>query len=381
MSPGEVLRNAVEVFEATATRARSPEEIEGFLAFVPSTPRHSPIRVQLLFHDGDLSSFLVQRADRWRGLQVLNPDAGSFRLHVAYGRKEVRSVEGVFAVLASGLEGMHRLVTISGSDFWNVAIRRFLKRGYPRLVRPFLRQTDLRQALEGLQRQVGPQGQVVVEEISMKEHRAEDHGVDHPSAYDTDRKWTERSVPDAFDEARQRQQWFKSIKFRVERRDLARKRPVQIATGRVYKDGQVYLDRSYREFAHGLLPVLEGAARDTMKLFAHRGLRERGYEPARPLEIVYGTDVFDDNGTLQRFTKTLMQYPRATKAVLHANPYLHVSVADFVDGSSVELWVLSARRVLLVPQAKASVAALGRLTSYIFSQFREGAVREYIGDE
>jgi hypothetical protein len=379
MSRSQVLRNAVELFEATAAHARSPGEIEAFLAFLPGTPRYTLIRVQLLFHEGDLSSLLLQTADRWRGIRVLNPDASAFVLELTYGRKHLRSVQGVFAILPSSADGIHRLVTICASDFWNVAIRRFVNRGYPRLVRPFLKQADLRKALEGLQREIGARGLVIVQEMSMKERRTEDRRGDRAPAYDSDRKWTERAVPDAFDEARERHQWFRSVKFRVERPDPIRGSTHRIVTGRLYKDGQVHFDRSYREFADGLLSVLESGACETMKLFMRRGLRERGYEPARPLEIVYGTDVFD-NGTLQRFAENLMRYPHATKAVLHANPYLHVSVADFVDGSSVELWVLSPRRVLLVPQAKASVAALGRLTSYIFSRFREGSVREYSVD-
>ena len=213
----------------------------------------------------------------------------------------------------------------------------------------------------------------------MKERRRD---VDSPRAsatYDTERKWTERTVGGVFDEALERQQWFTSIRFRIDHRSSERHRFVPVASCRLYKYGHLHLNRLYREFTDGLFPVLERVAHDRMALFRNRGIRERNYESAAPLEIVYATNVFDDIDALEHFTDTLMKYPHATKALFHSNPYLHASVADFRDGSSFEVWILSPRRILLVPQAKASTAALGRLTSYIFSHFREGDVGEYSG--
>lgn len=55
----------------------------------------------------------------------------------------------------------------------------------------------------------------------------------------------------------------------------------------------------------------------------------------------------------------------------------HASIADVLDGSSFEIWVVSPNRVLIVPQAKSSVAAFMRLISHIFSEFGEGNIAEY----
>ena len=51
---------------------------------------------------------------------------------------------------------------------------------------------------------------------------------------------------------------------------------------------------------------------------------------------------------------------------------------ELVDGSSFDLWILSPARVLIAPQAKASPQALERITSYIFYEFREGNIKEYV---
>jgi len=110
-----------------------------------------------------------------------------------------------------------------------------------------------------------------------------------------------------------------------------------------------------------------------------RGVRERNYQPGLPIEISYGHDIFVDAEEVRRFGDVISKYPNATKAVYHANPYYHASVADFLEGSSFGIWVLSPRRILLVPQAKSSEKAFERLISYIFSEFREGTIGEYSG--
>ncbi len=55
----------------------------------------------------------------------------------------------------------------------------------------------------------------------------------------------------------------------------------------------------------------------------------------------------------------------------------HASIADVLDGSSFEIWVVNPDRILIVPGPKASVAGFIRLISHIFSEFGEGNVAEY----
>lgn len=59
------------------------------------------------------------------------------------------------------------------------------------------------------------------------------------------------------------------------------------------------------------------------------------------------------------------------------SPNVHASIADFIDGSSFEVWVLSPKRILIVPGPKCSIPALMRFTNYIFEEFEEGEIAEY----
>lgn len=379
---GRRMENAIELFEEKARTATSYGQVDEFLAFVPGTLRYVAFRIYLLFHAGDLVSLLSERARYIDGLTVLNPEVGAFGLQREYGRKEVRSVRGVFTILPSSVANIHRLVSVCRGDFWNIAVKRYVLHSYPRIVPVFFRQTELRKALEGFESGLGSEYRLMVGEVSMKERRA---GLDSdrgPVVYDTDRKWTYRTIRDVFDEALERRQWHTSIAFHVQRLVKERDRYARVAFCRVYKYGDVHFDRLYREVTDILLPVLEKAAKERMELFSNRGIRERrerGFEPAMPLEITYTLDVFDQTENLRRFADVIRKYPHATKAVFHSNPYFHASVADFLDGSSFEVWVLSPRRILVVPQAKASAPALERLISHISIEFREGDLGEYSG--
>jgi hypothetical protein len=379
MSVREVETSALERFEYTVRTAVSPRQVESFLQLLPGTPRHIAIRVYLVYHQGDLVDFLLRRAGRRAGLTAVNPRGGGFAVQRTHGRERVRTAEGILSILPSTVDHIFRLVTVSRSEFWDKAVRPFVAEAYPGLVRVFFRQTEMRTAFNQLQTSLGPLRRLTVDSFSVRERRLDEELQAPPPAYDSGRKWTQMTVRQAFDEAAERQQWFKSIGFRLEREHTAPMHPTLLASGRLYKHGHLSVDGSYGDFAEKLLPVLEGAAHQRTELFANRGKIDRQYEPTRPLQLVYPRPLFEDSDNMQRFTDTLMRYPRATKALLHSNPYLHASVADFLDGSSLDVWILSGTRVLLIPQARASVAALQRLTEYLFSEFREGEVSEYIG--
>jgi len=381
MSVREVEASAVELFEHTVRTATSPRQVENFLDSLPGTPRYTAIRVYFVYHDGDLVHFLLRRAERRAGLTGVNPEAGGFALQRTYGREHVRAAQGILSVLPSTVDHIFRMVTISRSDFWDRAVHRFVRDTYPALVRVFFRQAELRTALSDLQSHLDPARRLMVEDFSVRERRLAEEVPASPVAYDSGRKWTHMTVSEAFDEALERQQWFRSIGFRLEHQRSPSRHPTLLASGRVYKHGHLHVNGLYADFAAAMLPALERAGHERLKLFANRGKTEREYRPARPLQLVFGRPVFDNRDNMRQFTETLMRYPRATKALLHSNPYLHASVADFLDGSSLDVWILSATRVLLIPQAKASVAALQRLTEYIFSEFREGEVGEYISGQ
>jgi hypothetical protein len=65
---------------------------------------------------------------------------------------------------------------------------------------------------------------------------------------------------------------------------------------------------------------------------------------------------------------------RSGIAVLHENPYVHVSLIDFLDGSAFDIFATTPYAVTLIPQVDASAFSLNRLCNHIFENFREGEI-------
>lgn len=382
MTATEPTRDTMEAFEHAVAASASASEVRDFLESVTRTHPYTPVRMYLLFYEGDLRAYLARRAGRSADLRVANPEAGGFELQLTYGREHVRTVRGLFNILPSTVDRLYRLVSVSHSDFWNIAVQRFVKNDYPRLARVFFRQIELRQGMESLEHELSPHYRLVVKQTSVVKGRRTGRRIPPAGAeYDTERQWSDEGITihQAFDGAQEFDQLFTRVGFQMEASRLTPPTMEGMASCQLHKGGQVYLTGLYAKLASGLLPVLERAVGERLKLFERRGLIERDYEPAKPLEITFRRPLFADRETLQQFIELLVNYRRATTAVVHGNPYVHASVADFDDGSSFELWVLNPKRILLLPRSRASIAALGRLTEYVFSEFEEGDVSEYVG--
>ncbi|MFX0139071.1 MAG: hypothetical protein ACFFDN_35850, partial [Candidatus Hodarchaeota archaeon] len=62
------------------------------------------------------------------------------------------------------------------------------------------------------------------------------------------------------------------------------------------------------------------------------------------------------------------------------NPYVHVTITDYIDNSNYEIWVLSDNRISIVPQTVCSMSSLNRLCDHISKDFQEGNIKENIED-
>jgi len=73
----------------------------------------------------------------------------------------------------------------------------------------------------------------------------------------------------------------------------------------------------------------------------------------------------------------MRKLPSSSVSILHGNPYVHLSILDYKDGSVFDIWVLSPDVITIVPQMKGTVAAIKRVINYIFDSYAEGQIREY----
>jgi hypothetical protein len=102
--------------------------------------------------------------------------------------------------------------------------------------------------------------------------------------------------------------------------------------------------------------------------------RQPGSTDVSAIDIQFGETVFQGREDNVTFISSLDQMARSGIAVLHENPYIHVSLIDFFDGSAFDIFATSRKAVTIVPQVGASPFSLNRLCNHIFENFREGMI-------
>ena len=365
-------------FENWASYADSASEIISHLSISPRATQHSKIRQYILFHEGDLTKLLFKKSVEGISnirLELINERASSFRLSL-YSKSRENQISGVLTVIDSDTPNFFRLITVSYSDFWEKIVKKLVRNLYPEAMPVFFKQDETRNALLSLQNFLGSSYQIVISEVTMK-RKIIDESRPTTGKVETDRLWTKLFVSEAFEQALEGNYWFTSIQFDIRRMLRSTERFVKIATGRIYKQGFINYDLRHNEIENSIIKTLEAFAAERLNFLSGRGLRERNFIPNVPLQITYGRDFFDEVSEVRRFGEVIAKFPKSTRAVYHANPYYHASVADFLDGSSFEIWILSSRRILIVPQAKCTPQALERLIAHVFSEFGEGELGDY----
>lgn len=96
-----------------------------------------------------------------------------------------------------------------------------------------------------------------------------------------------------------------------------------------------------------------------------------------PIVIRFDQKIFGNAKINERCIDMLAQMPNSSISEYHVNPHIHISLVDYMDGSSYDIWVLVNDRLVIIPQIRASGASLRRLVNHIFECIREGKVEKY----
>ena len=187
--------------------------------------------------------------------------------------------------------------------------------------------------------------------------------------------WPQMDLREAFDWLREHDGWFQSLEFDAwqDHRLLASvsfsRQGITRATGLFSKVSAGFVD-----------PVCK-TIDENVRFFGQRARRDRDDLSVRPVVIDFESDDIASAEDRQLFVQAMRSFPAASVSVLHGNPYVHLSILDYYDGSLFDVWVLSGSEICIVPQMKGSVAASKRLVRHIFDEYAEGSLREYSGGQ
>lgn len=125
--------------------------------------------------------------------------------------------------------------------------------------------------------------------------------------------------------------------------------------------GATFYSGDFDLFADEVLGPLASAVHQRRHLMEGRE-RQRGSVSTSPLEMRFAASLFRSADDTANVIQAFNSLSEVGVAVLHRNPYLHLVVTDFSDGSNVDVLVTETDAITLVPGFRSSPGALMRLT-------------------
>lgn len=259
------------------------------------------------------------------------------------------------------------LVTVAHGPHLRAAVERFIDAAYPRLYRPFLRQSEMRSVADALQAGLQSTEELRVTQVSSKRRLL------HSSSrrqYQSERAWTDKAYVDAFQEADENLAYFRSIRFEVCRPDEDGRLQSMQVQGTLSQSGVLSTNMRPGWLTASGFPVARAHALKQAE-FAQDRSRKPSTPAPRTIVANFSEQDAIERKDLPELVKLLRKMPRASVSVIHGNPYLHARVVDFHDGSSFDLILVSARRLLVVPTLRATESAVTRICHYVYEQIGE----------
>lgn len=294
-----------------------------------------------------------------------------FSLKRYYGSNLRKSVAGEFLVVPTRQENITLLLFIAPIAFWNEGLSPLLDSAYPSLIKPFFTQSEMHEFHRNVQR-AWPSHQVRVLRTSALERLRSGEGR---KKFASSLRWTDSDIDSVFREARAMNSRFRSVLF-----DLATQVEDELVSENVSamisKYGYFNCTARFSLFYRAVIEPMVDSTYSRLRFLQDRNRRPNTRFSPKPLKIEYDGEVFSSPSQIKKLLDVLKRFKHGSCSVLHANPYLHVSMMDNYDFSCADVWVLSRSEVLIVPQIRTSDASLKRIISHIYEQFREGNLAE-----
>lgn len=253
--------------------------------------------------------------------------------------------------------------TFEESDFLNRNLRPFIRSFYPEIIFTFIKSKNLKDLTE----QFKLRNEISEIKIKRASHiLRKEVGGSFPAV-----TWPNKPLDEAFNWAIENNGWFKSLKFEAIRHNKL------ITSIFIDRQGTVRINRNFEMVYNSFIQPICKSIDSNYKQFRNRDRRSNEDLDAKPLVVEYDTEIFKNVDENNIFINAISRLENASVSTLHGNPYIHLSIIDYLDGSSFDLWVLNSKEIILVPQMRGTIASIKRILNHIFDTFAEGDIKDY----
>lgn len=311
--------------------------------------RYYAVTFMPLYSTQEPSALLIHYAAMLNGLRLRTNEQCS-TLVIELSAED--SVGGYAAIVPSALDSVWMLVTDMKRDDQHRLIDPLLSLLSSKIASAWLSNTEIQELLTGVEDATG---------VYLKAGRVSCVGRDRSVV----EFHHEATLRDVFTEVREQGRVIRSIEFSGSSR-------VGFVHGNIdkwlritYKQGRTAVLEQF------LLARIESLLqRHVLRLQVRRDEALAG----RPITFCFADDVLTDRPNNQALVNTIGSLPRVSVNAFHINPYLHVSVVDLTDGSTMDLFADDPATLSVIPGKRCSVSAVSRVFDQVYNHFALGEI-------
>ncbi|MBU0477521.1 hypothetical protein KKC91_03005 [bacterium] len=278
-----------------------------------------------------------------------------------FGQKGIISGK-VFIVKNKEYDDIYTVITLENSQFFSRGIYPYFLKNFPRVSLTFITHKKLKNLLLEFRDGNNFKSLTIVRTTTYSRVGKKIM----PSV-----NWPEFDLEKAFEWVDNENGWFKNLKFQI-KKPHEPKIEISISRKGVIKTNR-YFKLLYEYF---ILPISK-TVYENIKIFSRRARLDNPNRDISPLCIDFGYGRFTEVEENNKFIDSFKNMKASSVSVIHGNPYIHLSLFDYFDGSSFDIWVLSTDKIVIVPQLKASFQSIKRLMNHIFDNYAEGDIKDF----
>lgn len=272
-------------------------------------------------------------------------------------KRSGRRVKGSFAFFPHDDTNVWTALTGHGTDFIKRGLNWLIRECNPRIYEFYATSRDLESILDIFATSINENAEIIVTQAVAYSHRNQ-----------AEISYKTRPYPVVFRKARKGGNYIDSLNFKASSDNET------ILEASLNRDGTTKLqDGKVEIFFNYLLEQYISNGDEKADLFTGKERRQDTGD-VQEIEIQFERPVFQSKQDNEDLIKALADLSRANITVYHKNPYAHVSVLDFNDGSSCDVFVTDPETVSIVPSYRGSTSFLMRISDKLYRELDESTI-------
>jgi hypothetical protein len=271
-----------------------------------------------------------------------------------------RRIKGSFAIFQHEQSRVWTALTAEGSDFFTKGVNWVIRNTPPQIYEFYATSRDLEGVLDRFDESLDSSPFIQITQAVAYSHKDQ-----------AEISYKKRPYGVVFRQARDGRSYIDSLTFKATTEEEA------LLRASINRDGSTALSKGdVHLFFDKLLEQFISYGDTKADVFSGRE-RNRETGDVKEIEIQFDNPIFQSAEDNKLLVDALTDLSRTSVTVYHANPYAHVSILDFNDGSSSDVFVTDPKTVAIVPSYRGSTSSLMRISDKLYRELDESTL-EYI---